>query len=92
MGAFTQAADVLLRFIVQFGVIVGARIRAFELWLRTQLDIYGVPAQVQSVILLVVAILLIFAVLRLLGGLMRIALVLILLVITAFILLPIVGR
>ena len=70
-------------FVGIFGVIEGA--------LRQALGSLGVPGNVQSIVILVVAILFIVAVLRLFGGFFRILLVLFLILLVVHILLPNTG-
>ena len=64
---------------------------AIEAALRQALDSLGVPGNVQSIVILVVAILFIVAVLRLFGGFFRILLVLFLILLVVHILLPSTG-
>jgi hypothetical protein len=78
----------LLRLIITLGNIVLAGIVAIELWVRGQLAQLGVPKTLQTVILVTVAILLIIASLRIFGGLIRVALVLVLVLIGLHILAP----
>lgn len=90
MGQIETAIDSLLKLLTQFGVAVAAVLTAFELWLRHLLEQLGVPHTLQTVLLLAVAAVLVLGSLRLFGGLIRIAVVLILLLIAIHIVLPVV--
>ena len=90
MGNLQTAIDSLLKLLVQLGVALAAILTGLELWLRGELRHFGVPHSVQTLILLVLAALLILGSWRLLGGLIRIAVVLILLLIAIHIVMPIV--
>ncbi len=90
MESFTQLINRLLRIVITVGNIVLAGIVAIELWMRGQLAQLGVPKTLQTVLLATVAILLIVASLRIFGGLIRVALVLILVLIALHILAPLV--
>jgi hypothetical protein len=82
--------DSLLKLLTRFGVALAAILTGLELWLRDELRLMGVPQTAQTLILLAVAVLLILGSLRLFGGLIRIAAVLILMLIAIHILLPVV--
>jgi hypothetical protein len=84
------AIDTLLKLLTQFGVAVAAILTELELWLRGQLQELGVPHTIQTVILLAVAAVLVLGSLRLFGGLIRVAVVLILLLIAIHIVMPVV--
>ncbi len=88
MDSFSRMINSLLRLIITLGNIVLAGIVAIELWVRGQLAQLGVPKTLQTVILVTVAILLIIASLRIFGGLIRVALVLVLVLIGLHILAP----
>ncbi|MDR3538457.1 MAG: hypothetical protein P4L71_18320 [Acetobacteraceae bacterium] len=91
MDAFTRAIESLLHLIVMLGDLVVAGILAVELWVRGQLQALGVPHTMQTVVLVVIAVLLIVAALRLFGGLVRVAVILVLLLIAIHTLLPALG-
>lgn len=90
MGNFENAINTLLALLKQFGLAVAALLTALELWLRSVLQQFGVPHTLQTVILVAVAAILVLGALRLFGGLIRIAVVLILLLIAIHIIMPVV--
>jgi hypothetical protein len=79
----------LLQFLIELGDIIVGAIVEVELWLRGQLSELGLPQPLQTAILVVLAIVLIVSALRLFGGLIRVAVVLVLILIAIHILLPI---
>jgi hypothetical protein len=81
--------DSLLQLLIQLGNIVVGWIVIIEDALRTQLTHLGVVPQLQTIILLAVAVILILGALKLFGGLIRVAVVLVLLLIAIHILMPI---
>lgn len=90
MSQFQTAIDTLLRLLTEFGVAVASILTGFELWLRGVLEQIGVPHTLQTVVLLAVAVVLVLGSLRLFGGLIRIAVILILLLIAIHIVMPVV--
>jgi hypothetical protein len=84
-----SAIDTLLGLLIQFGLAVAAILTGFELWLRGELQHLGVPHTVQTPVLLVVAVLLVLGSLRLFGGLIRVVVVLILVLIAIHIVMPV---
>jgi len=90
VGNLQTAIDTLLNLLSQLGVAVAAILTELELWLRGELQQFGVPRPLQTVILLAVAAVLVLGSLRLFGGLIRIAVVLILLLIAIHIVLPVI--
>ena len=89
MDAFTHAVNSLLQLLVQVGGMIMAGLIAIELWLRGQLAQFGLQPQVQTVIMLAFAALLIVASLRLFGGLIRAVVILVLLLVAIHIVLPV---
>jgi hypothetical protein len=89
VDSFTQAVNSLLQLLMQLGELVVSGLKAIELWVRTQLTTVGVPAELQTVIMLALAALLILGVVRVFGGLIRIVVVLVLLLVAARVLLPV---
>jgi hypothetical protein len=87
---FERVINTLLQFLVQLGNIIVGAIVTIELWLRGQLTQLGLPRAVQTVILLALAAFLIVGSLRLFGGLIRVAVVLVLLLIAIHIVMPLV--
>jgi hypothetical protein len=92
VDAFTRAISTLLQLLIQIGDLILAGIVAVELWLRAQLSLLGLPPAIQTVLLIALAVVLILAALRLFGGLIRVALVLVLLLIIIHVLLPIIQH
>ncbi len=90
MGNFENAINTLLNLLKQFGLAVAALLTALELWLRSELQQFDVPRPLQTVILLAVAAILVLGALRLFGGLIRIAVVLILLLVAIHIIMPVI--
>jgi hypothetical protein len=82
--------DTLLQLLTRFGLAIAALLTGLELWLRRELQDLGVPHEVQTLVLVVVAVLLILGSLRLFGGLIRIAAVLILVLIAIHIVMPVI--
>jgi hypothetical protein len=89
---FTHVINTLLQLLIQLGNLIVAGIVAIELWLRAQLGQFGLSPDVQTAILVVLAVVLILGALRLFGGLIRVAVILVLLLIGIHILLPIIQR
>jgi hypothetical protein len=69
--------------------LILAAIAAIEVWLRGQLTLLGVPAQTQNVLLIAAAIILILAGLRLFGGLFRVLIVALLVLLAVHLLMPV---
>jgi len=89
MDDVNRVLNSLLQLVIGLGDLIVGGILAIENWLRTQLATMGLAPQVQTAILVVLAVLLIIAALRLFGGLIRIAIVLILALIAIHILMPV---
>jgi hypothetical protein len=79
----------LLQILKQLGVALASILTELEVLLRNELQHLGVPPNLQTVILIAVAVLLILGALRLFGGVIRIAIVLILLLVAIHIVLPV---
>lgn len=92
MESFKELLDRLLQLLLQFSEVVTAALIAVEIWLRAQLSQLGVSPMLQTAILLAVAVLLLIAGLRMFGGLIRVAVVLILLLIALHVLLPVIQH
>ncbi len=92
MDSFTRFINSLLQILIQLGDLLLDALLAFEQWLRGQLGTLGLSANVQTVIMIAFAVILILGSLRLFGGLLRVGLVLILLLIALHILLPVLPR
>ncbi|HEY0184029.1 MAG TPA: hypothetical protein VGC09_14570 [Rhodopila sp.] len=89
MDSFTHLVRSLLDLLIGLGNIIVAALISVELWLRAQLGQLGLPPAVQTVILIAVAVLLVIGALRLFGGLIRVAVVLVLILIAIHVLLPV---
>src|SRR5690348_4104405 len=73
----------------QLGDLAVSGLTVIELWLRGQLTTLGLPAELQTVLMLALAALLVVAVIRVLGGLLRVAVLLVLLLVAVRALLPV---
>ncbi len=92
METFTRAVDALLQLLIQIGDLILAGIVAVELWFRAQFALLGLPPPIQTVLLVAIAAVLILAALRLFGGLIRVAVVLVLLLVVIHVLLPVIQH
>lgn len=90
MERLQTTADALLRLVMLLGLTVLAVLSGLESWLHQELRQMGVPHTAQTPILLVVAALLVLGSLRLFGGLIRVAAVLVLVLIAIHIVMPVV--
>jgi hypothetical protein len=89
VDSFTHIINNLLQFLIRLGDLIVGVIVTIELWLRAQLMQLGVAPPVQTAILIALAVVLILGSLRLFGGLIRVAVVLILILIAIHILMPV---
>ncbi len=89
MDSLNHAVETLLHLVVQAGNLIVAGIIAIELWLRGQLAALGLPPAIQTVLLIALAALLIVAALRLFGGLIRVAVILVVILIAIHVLMPV---
>ncbi|WP_158929159.1 hypothetical protein [Acidisphaera sp. S103] len=89
MDSFKHVINSLLQLLIQLGNVIVGWIVIIEMWLRAQLLQMGVAPQLQSVILLAFAVVLILGALKLFGGLIRVAVVLVLILIAIHILMPV---
>jgi hypothetical protein len=89
LNSFSNIIHGLLQLLIQLGDLIVGWIVLLEMWLRDQLTHFGVAPQIQTLILLVLAVVLIVGALRLFGGLIRVAVVLVLLLIAIHILMPV---
>lgn len=92
MNAFTHAIETLLQLVIQLGGLMITGIVGIELWLHAQLAMFGLPPAIQTALLIALAAMLILAALRLFGGLIRVAVILVLMLILIHVLLPVVQR
>lgn len=88
MDSFKHTINSVLALLLQIGDLIVAGIVAIESWLRDQLGQFGLPPGIQTTILVALAALLIVTALKMFGGLIRIALILVLLLIAIHILTP----
>jgi hypothetical protein len=88
LDSFRTVINTLLQLLLQLSDLVVAGIIAIELWLRAQLTQFGVAQPVQTIILLALAAVLIVAALRLFGGMIRVIVVLVLILIGIHIVMP----
>ena len=89
MDSLRDAIDSLFSLLLQIGDLIVAAIITIELWLRGQLEQFGLAPAVQTTIMVILAVLLVVATLRLFGGLIRIAVVLLLMMIALHFLVPV---
>jgi len=88
MKKVDQAINALLALFASAADAVLAGLAAVEQWLRTQLTGLGVAPQIQTVIMIAVAILLLLLVLRVFGGIIRVVLVVFLILLALHVVLP----
>jgi hypothetical protein len=88
VDSFKNVVNSLLQLVLELGNLIVAGIVFIELWLRGELTQFGLPQTAQTIILLLLAVVLIVGALRLFGGLIRVAVVLILILIGIHILMP----
>lgn len=89
MDSFKHVINALLQLLIQLGDVIVGWIVIIENALRGQLMQLGVAPPLQTVILLAFAIVLILGALKLFGGLIRVAVVLVLILIALHVLMPI---
>lgn len=89
MDKANQVINGLLHLIIQIGHLLMSAVIGLELSIRDELAQAGLPPPVQTVLMLAIAALLILGALRLFGGLIRIAVVLLLVLVAIHIILPV---
>ncbi len=89
MDDINRVLNSLLQLVIGLGDLIVSGILAIEALMRGQLATLGLAPPVQTAILVALAVLLILAALRLFGGLVRIAVVLVLALIAVHILMPV---
>jgi hypothetical protein len=89
VDALNHALETLLRLVIQVGDLIVAGIVAIELWLKSALAQAGLPPAIQTALLITLAVALIITALRMFGGLIRVAFVVVLLLIGISLLMPI---
>lgn len=80
--------DSLLRFLRELSELMAALLIQVEYWLRGQMQDVGVPPLLQTMVLVSVAILLIVGAVRFFAGLVRVAVVLVLVLLALHLLTP----
>jgi hypothetical protein len=88
MDQVDRAIAAILAFIVSLFYLVVRIITLVEDWMRAQLSQLGVAQNLQTIILVVVAVAVLLVAIRLLSGILRIALVILIVLIAAHLLLP----
>jgi hypothetical protein len=89
LDSFEHVINSLLQFLIRLGDVIVGGIVTLELWMRGQLSQFGLTPQVQTVIMVALAAVLILGALRLFGGLIRVAVVLVLILIALHIVMPV---
>lgn len=89
MDSFAHVINTLLQLLVRLGDIIIGGIVTLELWMRDQLAQFGLTPQVQTAIMLAIAVVLILLAFKLFGGLIRVAVVLVLILIALHIVMPV---
>jgi low affinity Fe/Cu permease len=89
VDSFAHIINSLLQLLVRLGDIIVGGIVTLELWMRGQLSQFGLTPQVQTVIMVAIAVVLILGSLKLFGGLIRVAAVLVLILIALHIVMPV---
>jgi hypothetical protein len=89
VDSFKHVINNLLQLLIQLGDVIVGWIVIIENALREQLMHLGVAPPLQTIILLALAVILILGALKLFGGLIRVAVVLVLILIALHVLMPI---
>jgi hypothetical protein len=92
MDSFERFINNLLELLIALGGVILQVLVAIEIWLRGQLTVLGINPAIQTLIMIAVAVALIVGSLRFFGGLLRIGLVLVLLLIAIHIAMPALPR
>lgn len=90
MDSFTHVIKSLLQLLIQVGNLIVAGIVIIEVWMRDRLTVIGLSHNIQTVILVVLAAVLIIGALRLFGGLIRAAVYLVLILIAIHLVIPLI--
>jgi hypothetical protein len=86
----THVLESILGLITLLGGLALQALVAVETWLRTQLGLLGAPPPVQTAILIAVALILLLAAFRLFGGLIRVAVIIVVVLIAIHALMPVI--
>ncbi len=89
MGAITQTVDNFLQVIIRLGQAMALAIVTAEAWVREQLGILGIEPHLQTIILVILAMLMVLTAVRLAGGIIRVAMLALLLLVLLDLLLPV---
>lgn len=89
MDSFQHVITTLMQILIELGRLSLDALISTEDWVRDRLGEAGVSANVQTAIMIAVAVVLLLGALRLFGGLIRVFAVLVLLLIAIHILLPV---
>jgi hypothetical protein len=89
VDSFTDVINSLIQLLIKIGNLAVNGLVAIELWTREQLALLGLSPQLQTVVMLVLAVVLILGAFRLFGGLVRVAFVVVLILVAIHIMLPI---
>ena len=92
MDSFQHVITTLVQILIELGRLSLNALISTEEWVRDRLSVAGVSANVQTAIMAGVAVVLILVALRLFGGLIRVFVVLVLLLIAIHILLPVLAH
>ena len=88
MNSVTHALDAVWAAIAALVDLVLSALGVVELWLRARMAQVGVPHGLQTIVLILVAVLFLVAALRLFGGVLRVLLIVFLLLLALHILAP----
>jgi hypothetical protein len=92
MAQIEHAINIVLGFIVYLIYLVGHAIGLIDGFVREQLAHAGIAQNLQNMIMIVVAVALLLVAFRLLGGILRIALVVLVVLIAADLIIPLVPH
>ena len=92
MDSFSHVINQLLQLLIALGHALVAALITIELWLRTQLGQLGLTPSVQTAIMVGIAAVLILGSLKLFGGLIRVAVILVLILVAIHIVLPVLSH
>ena len=90
MDNVTRVLESILGLLALLGGLIMQAIVAVEVWVRGLLGSIGVPQQIQTAVLIAVAVVLVLAVFRLFGGLIRVAVGIILILVVIHLLVPVI--
>jgi hypothetical protein len=88
MDAVHQIVNAFLNLVVGLLDLVLTGLGALEAWLRVQLTAMGVSGEIQPIILIVVAVLFLILALRVMGGIIRLVVLVFLVLLILHILMP----